>query len=156
MLGVFRPELLAPKASQGFTLLEVLVALVVLSIGLLGLAGLQATSLRNNTSAYQRSIATMQAYDIADRMRANMPAVRNGAYVFAGIPPGVVSCSPCTSAQIATIDAQEWNGANAALLPAGTGSVAQGGNVFMITITWSDDRNTQNPQATTFTTSFQP
>jgi type IV pilus assembly protein PilV len=156
MLGVFRPDSLAPKASQGFTLLEVLVALVVLSIGLLGLAGLQATSLRNNTSAYQRSIATMQAYDIADRMRANLPAVKSGAYVINGIPAGAVTCNPCTSTQIATIDAQEWNGANAALLAGGAGTVAQGGNIFTVTISWSDDRNTQNPQTTTFTTSFQP
>ena len=140
---------------SGFTLIEVLIAVLVLSIGLLGLAGLQATSLRNNTSAYQRSTATIQAYDIADRMRANIPEVSSGTYVFSGIPTGAVSCSPCSTAQIAKIDKQDWNTANAALLPGGTGSVAQNGNIFTITITWNDDRSAQ-AIPTVFTTSFQP
>ena len=57
--------------SRGFTLVEVLVALVVLSIGLLGVAALQLTSLRSNHSSAMRSQATFLAYDIIDRMRAN-------------------------------------------------------------------------------------
>ena len=57
--------------NAGFTLIEVLIAMLVLAVGLLGLAGLQATSLRNNQSAYNRSQATQLAYDLADRMRAN-------------------------------------------------------------------------------------
>ena len=57
--------------NTGFTLIEVLIAMIILAVGLLGLAGLQATSLRNNQSAYNRSVATQLAYDIADRMRAN-------------------------------------------------------------------------------------
>ena len=63
------------KTQSGFTLLEIMVAIVVLSLGLLGLAGLQAASLRNNQTAYYRSIATQQAYDIADRLRANLAGV---------------------------------------------------------------------------------
>ena len=59
------------KKNTGFTLIEVLIAMIVLAVGLLGLAGLQATSLRNNQSAYNRIKATQLAYDIADRMRAN-------------------------------------------------------------------------------------
>ncbi len=59
------------KTNTGFTLIEVLIAMLVLAVGLLGLAGLQATSLRNNQSAYNRSQATQLAYDLADRMRAN-------------------------------------------------------------------------------------
>ena len=57
--------------SQGFTLIEVLIAIIVLSIGLLGLAGLQLTSLRNSNSAYTRSQAVILSYDIVDRIRAN-------------------------------------------------------------------------------------
>ncbi len=56
---------------SGFSLLEVLIAIVITSIGLLGLAAMQATGLRNNHSAYHRSQATVLAYDIADRMRSN-------------------------------------------------------------------------------------
>ncbi len=58
------------KQQQGFTLIEVLVAVVVLSIGLLGLAGLQTTGLRNNQSAYYASQAAIYANDIFERMRA--------------------------------------------------------------------------------------
>jgi type IV pilus assembly protein PilV len=56
---------------SGFTLIEVLIAMLILSVGLLGLAGFQASSARNNTSAYNRSQATQLAYDLADRIRAN-------------------------------------------------------------------------------------
>jgi type IV pilus assembly protein PilV len=57
---------------SGFTLLEVLIALLVLAIGLLGLAALQTTGLRSNTMATTRTHATQLIYDIADRMRANV------------------------------------------------------------------------------------
>jgi type IV pilus assembly protein PilV len=55
----------------GFTLVEVLVAVLVLAVGLLGLAGLQLASMKSNHSAYRRSQATIAAYDLLDRMRAN-------------------------------------------------------------------------------------
>ncbi len=65
-------NIISQKSRQtGFSLLEVLIAIVITSIGLLGLAGMQATGLRNNHSAYHRSQATVLAYDIADRMRSN-------------------------------------------------------------------------------------
>ena len=66
--------------ANGFTMVELLVAVLVLSIGLLGLAGLQAAGLRNNQSAYLRSQATILAYDVADRMRATRAAAAAGAY----------------------------------------------------------------------------
>lgn len=57
--------------ARGVTLIEVLVALVVLSIGVIGLAALQAQALQMNQGAYMRAQATNLAYDIADRMRTN-------------------------------------------------------------------------------------
>jgi len=68
------PARIIPRAmnEQGFTLLEVLIALLVLAIGLLGLAALQTTGLRSNTMATTRTHATQLIYDIADRMRANV------------------------------------------------------------------------------------
>lgn len=71
----------SPSADQrGATLIEVLVAMLVLSIGLLGLAGMQMTALKSNQSAYYRSQATVLAYDIIDRMRANRADALNGVY----------------------------------------------------------------------------
>ena len=68
------------QIQAGFSLIEILVAIVVISLGLLGLAGLQAASLRNNQVAYFRSIASQQAYDMMDRMRVNLAGVRAGNY----------------------------------------------------------------------------
>ncbi|MEJ2108263.1 MAG: type IV pilus modification protein PilV [Acidiferrobacteraceae bacterium] len=56
---------------RGFTLTEVLIAVLVLAVGLLGLAGLQLAGMKSNHSAYLRSQATIVAYDLLDRMRAD-------------------------------------------------------------------------------------
>lgn len=61
----------SPSAHSGFTLLEVLVAVVLLSIGLLGIAGLQLNSLRGNHSAFTRTLAVNLSNDVAERLRAN-------------------------------------------------------------------------------------
>ena len=71
---------------SGFTLLEILVAMLVLAIGLLGLAGLTTSSMRNNLSASHRTQATWMAYDIVDRMRANRASAVTGAYAGAFVP----------------------------------------------------------------------
>jgi type IV pilus assembly protein PilV len=133
--------------ASGFTLLEVLIALLVLSVGLLGLAALQATGLRYNHSAYLRTQATWQAYDMADRMRANMAGVTSGEYdSLSGIPGSHTDChatgANCDAAAMAQFDLFEWNTANAAVLPAGQGSVAGAGagSVFTITVRWDDNR----------------
>ncbi len=67
-------------AISGFTLIEVLIPLLVLSLGLLGLAALQTTSLAFNTDAYTRTQSTVIAYDIIDKMRINTTGVSAGNY----------------------------------------------------------------------------
>ncbi len=66
--------------NPGFSIVEVLIALIILAIGLLALAGLQMTGLRANNSAYLLSQATFSSYDILDRMRANRSHAQNGSY----------------------------------------------------------------------------
>ena len=102
---------------RGFTLIEVLIAMVLLGVGLLGLASLQAYSLRNTQSAYNRSLATELAYDLADRMRANLKEARiypTNTYITiapasAAAQTGCYSSLGCTSAQMAQNDLYEWN-----------------------------------------------
>lgn len=156
------------RRQRGVGLIDVLIALVVLSIGLLGLAGLQAKSLNFNHSAYLKSQATLQAYDMADRMRANMPGVTAGDYnAISGItaPPVICSAANCTSAQMAQFDAFQWNTDNQNLLPSGRGTVKKNGNIYTITVMWDDQRTgatgtncSGNPKVdlTCFQTSFQP
>jgi len=121
---------------RGFTLLEVLVAIVVLSIGLLGLAGLMASSLKNSHSAYQRTQATWLAYDALDRMRANRQVALAGGYNLAlGAAPG--------GSGLAATDLGEWDAALANTLPAGDGSIAvAAGGVVKIIVQWDDTRGT--------------
>ena len=127
---------------DGFTLLEILVAIVVLSIGLLGLAGLQALSLNNNQLAYYRSIASQQAYDMADRIRANLVGAAAGNYnnLTTGLPGGNPDCftAACSVANIAIFDHRQWNTMNARLLPTGNGTVAGAGGAFVITVMWTE------------------
>ena len=132
-------------SQRGFTLIEVLVAIVVLAIGLLGLAGLQASSLKNNTSAYTRSQAQLLAYDMLDRLRANREGVINGSYDdLLSTTPSDPSCitSGCSVAQLAQHDAFEWSALLSSTLPAGVGRVAGNGagSVFTITVMWDDER----------------
>ncbi len=56
---------------QGFSLVEVLVAMVIFAIGMLGIAGMQGIALKDNNDAYMRSLAVFFAYDMGDRIRAN-------------------------------------------------------------------------------------
>jgi type IV pilus assembly protein PilV len=135
----------------GFTLLEVLVALLVLSIGLLGIGKLMMLSARANDSAYMRSQATALAYTILDAMRANhQAAIAQGYDTAMGVFPGPVACTvaaPCNSAQQAQNDLNLWGASLAAQLPLGQGSVATltapgvtGANNVTATVTvqWSD------------------
>lgn len=118
---------------SGFNLIEVLVALVVISIGLLGLAILQMTSLQQNQSAYYRSQATLLAYDITDRMRANMDEVAAGGYFIATASGAVTSgcinylgsASGCTPEEMASNDIAEWQASLANELPEGDGRVCR-------------------------------
>jgi type IV pilus assembly protein PilV len=129
--------------ANGFTLLEVLIALVIFSFGLLALAALMAKGLQYNTSALHRSYASTQAYDIADRMRANRLGITAGNYDSiggAGSDPGCITTG-CTPAQMAQYDGWAWNSTNAALLPSGSGSVTTDGTTYTITVTWDDDRD---------------
>lgn len=70
----------SPESAAGVSLLESLIALLILSIGLLGLAGLHTQSMQYNYDAYHRTQATNLAYDISERMRANRLEAMDGAY----------------------------------------------------------------------------
>jgi type IV pilus assembly protein PilV len=114
------------RTQAGFTLLEVLVAILVIAIGLLGMAGLQMQSLRQGQSAYQRSVATQLAYDMSDRMRGNIAGVLANAYNRTGLGTdygtAVANCNTttgCVAADLAKNDAYEWQQLVQTMLPAG-------------------------------------
>jgi type IV pilus assembly protein PilV len=141
-LNNYRP---GGRAAAGFTLLEVLVAMVVLSIGLLGLSGLQTTSLRNNQSALQRSQATLVGNDIIDRMRANRASAVNGDYnINYGAPAPTVSCAAGSGCLVAQLDVTEWL-THVARLPGGQSELAvTTEGVATVKVRWSDARDSTN------------
>lgn len=143
-----------PSCRQaGFSLLEILVSIVVISLGLLGLASLQATSLNNNQSAYLRTLASQQAYDMADRMRANLAGVTQGQYnnlngalatIWSTKPNLVPAClnANCTASALATEDYRQWRAANDRLLPSGSGTVCLASNASPDTVYPCNSNNT--------------
>ena len=131
----------APQ-SRGFSLIEVLVAVLVVSVGVLGIMGLQAVTLRTNTGAMLRTQATQFAYNIIDRVRANP----TGTYVIAmnAAAPVPVDCegagASCTIQQMANYDLAGWL-ADVAQLPSGDGSITANANIIAVTVQWSDNRD---------------
>jgi type IV pilus assembly protein PilV len=127
---------------RGVTLIEVLIGVLILSIGLLGLAGLQTASLRFNTSAYFRTQATSLAYDFADRLRANREAALDGDYEFDfQSPPPACVVAPVIAGTIAQQDIATWRNSLACALPLGTGRVALlDENEFTISVRWDESR----------------
>lgn len=125
----------------GFTLLETMVALVVLSIGLLGVAKLVTGAVHANDSGYMRGQATQLAYEILDQMRANRPGAIANDYTGAG---ALANCSTaaCTPAQLAGLDMYNWKQRLAQTLPGGTGNIVAaagvGGTIATITVSWDD------------------
>jgi type IV pilus assembly protein PilV len=119
------------KASAGFSLVEVLISIVILSIGLLGMAGLTAASLNGTNESYYRSQATVLADDILDRMRANPAAARGQQYDVTAGPVYIAA-----GGTMARFDAEEWVDTVAASLPGGVGTVDVFNGVATIVITW--------------------
>jgi type IV pilus assembly protein PilV len=146
------------KQAKGFTLVEVMVSVLILSLGLLGAAGLQTFSLRSNQTAFFRSQATAAAYDIIDRMRVNTKGVADGNYdsVDSNQLPGDPNCitSGCTASQLADYDVLSWTSQSLSLLPAGAGTVTvddmgtagdPSDDVYVVTVLWSDTTDQNNP-----------
>ncbi len=154
------------RLNLGFSLIEVLIALVVLAIGLLGLATLQMTSLQFNSDAYLRSQATVLAYDVADRMRSNMTGVIAGNYTvaaeananttvatYAACSASTCNCTgtaSCSVANMALYDLGTWYDRLDKTLPGSSTKRATieslGNREFRITIKW-DERDLQKSQA---------
>jgi len=168
---IVQKPLLKIRRQAGFTLIEVLVTMLVLSIGLLGLAGLQAYGLGANREAYLRSQATVLAYDMADRMRANREGINNLYYdnPTAAAVSACTNTTGCDAAQMAQNDMHEWDQMLAERLPSGAGVICvdnspddgtptspqcDGTGSYSIKIWWREDPGNASLQR--FVTNFQP
>jgi type IV pilus assembly protein PilV len=153
----------------GFTLVEVMVALFVLGVGLLGLAMLQTTGMRFTTNSYSRTQATYLAYDIIEKMRANLGAFTAGSYDvldfaaanavisnYASCKSSSCDCETnvCSDSALAQYDLGQWYERQRTLIPgsedvAGLASqprratIERNGNKATVTVVWLEtERNT--------------
>ena len=157
------------KAQRGLSMVESLVALVVLSIGLLGIASLYVTSLRTGRTALIRTQAVSLVSDLGDRIRANSranttaPAAYDLAtYGGAPVTHGCVSASNCSADQLAEDDLSHWlDNVNASLPgPVAQVVVTRGGpglpDQYDIQLTWQEASENFNYRASTFVIAATP
>lgn len=100
---------LSPKNHQaGVGLIEVLVAVLLLSIAFLGIAALQGRSLSTSNSAMARSLATIASYSILDAMRADISSARAGKYDRTGNSKISADACPDASGTLAETQLGQW------------------------------------------------
>lgn len=128
-----------PRQS-GVSMIEVLVALFILSVGLLGLAMLQGKTMRVNTDAMLRSQATLLANEIIENMRTNVKGADNGLYknLSGSKPAACGSCTDSNGALTANTDLRNWYDAQAQVLPSPTSTIDYSGGKYTITMQWNE------------------
>jgi type IV pilus assembly protein PilV len=126
------------RSQGGFTLIEVLISVIVLSVGLLGLAALQASALRNNQSSLERSLAVVESYSIVDAMRVDRTNAINGAFNL-----GLDENPDGGGTTFSGNELVKWRARLVQVLGAdGTGSVACNGADCTVIVQWNDERGT--------------
>ncbi|WP_296809826.1 type IV pilus modification protein PilV [Thiocapsa sp.] len=142
------------RTARGVGLIEVLITMVVLSVGLLGLAALQASALKLAHQADIRSQATFLAYEMADRMRANREAALGDEYALTTF--SAVECDPTLvlsdANTLAERDLDEWRNTLACLLPQGEGRIVRADEIVTIGVSCNDSRGAEAPIVFTMTT----
>lgn len=131
---------------RGGTLIEVLVSVLVLSLGLLGAAALQISALRNNQSSYEHAQMTVLTQGMLDSMRSNLPGVAAGQYELAAW-----TCAAPAGATLAAADLAQWiGGVQTQINPGACGRITCAGRTCTVGIRWDDSRATGGNSAQVF------
>jgi len=127
------------QGQKGLSLVESMIALLVISVGLLGIASLQITAMNMNASALHHSQAVWIAYNITDRIRANISEFNNydGIDTSIGYSQDCVT-NTCSTAQMLTADAADWQ-VMVSGLPAGRGIIGSNADGLLVQVMWDDD-----------------
>jgi type IV pilus assembly protein PilV len=133
--------------ARGVGLIEVLVAVLVLAIGLLGVAAMQATALRNSQSSLERSQGVIHVYTILDAMRANPAAARAGTYNMA------LTCAVPAAGSLVASDQRAWITAiQQDLGQTACGGIACAAGLCEINVQWDDSRGSGGSKEQAFKT----
>lgn len=134
----------ATSSQDGFTLLEVMIAMVIFAVGMMGLAGIQGLSLENSHSSYTRSQAILLAYEMVDRMKANPTGGVSYVINTSTTPaePGTLcNTEACNNTEMAAFDLWQWKASLPSLLLSGQGQIVNtAGTSYTITVHWDEDR----------------
>jgi type IV pilus assembly protein PilV len=138
------------RTEYGFTLIEVLVAIVILAIGLLGISRSQLSGFKSNNETMIQTQAITSLYMIGDKMRANISESSKGATsVYASMDissaasvPACLSSPGCSNTLMAQNDLFEWS-QEVANYPLGVGDISFNSGYYTVTLTWDSDRNNQ-------------
>lgn len=136
-------------SQRGVGLIEVLIAVLVLAVGLLGVAGLQLTALRNNQSAMERSMGVVQSYSIIEAIRADPDSAKNGRFNVA------IDDDPSGSTFPAQSLATWRDQLKASMGDSATGSVACDGSSCTVIVRWDDSRGLDGSATQEMTTEVQ-
>lgn len=163
--------------NRGFTLIEVMIALLIFSVGLMGMAALMVVSVKTNHSAYLRTQASFLAQSMADRMRANMGVIPSYNGTYSSATTGTDPCASgvaCSPANMVVRDRVLWSQQLVASLPNPTATIACNGTVLgvgdqigaspfqglcSLRIQWDEaalQRGATAPDAQVFSWVFQP
>jgi type IV pilus assembly protein PilV len=152
-----------PRRQRGLTLIEVLVSMLVMALGLLGMAALQTTTLRYQMGSSERASVGVLLSDFAERVRANVGVSASGpsgnylrsgtaftwATLSAANPPAIPDCETksCTGDELASYDMAQWLTAVRARLPRGSAIVSgTAGTGFSVTFAWFDKDFSSKPE----------
>lgn len=138
------------KAETGFSLIEVLITLLILAIGLMGVAALQFRGLQYNQDAYTRSQVNVLLYDIADRMRLNSANVANYVSNYTVTVDTAANDCDNTVSSDKDNDLGCWhNSVDRALPPGSTAVITAAGSLYTATLSWNDRDGTNHSIDTT-------
>ena len=131
--------LIKKQIQQGVTLIEAMIALLVISVGLLGIASLQITAMNQNSSSLNHSQAVWMAYNMSDRIRANINQFNayDGADTDSSTPQDCIT-NNCTDVQMVTSDIADW-ATMIGNLPGGRGIIGSNADGLLINVMWDDD-----------------
>lgn len=138
------------RLQRGFSLLEVLIAVLVVGVGVLGITALQVTSNVYNESSMHRGQAAMLAREIIERMRVNVDEAKAGNYDISVLPTYTTDCTgaatDCTHQGIMEHDLRLWSARVVALLPSGTATISTADPtvdpvIITVTLSWAVRRS---------------